>query len=180
MNDAASLESTETLRSGLKVTVRPLRASDRDSIAQSVEQLDPQSIYTRLFSLRKLTPAGLDRIMTVDPAHEVALVVTRGTPPAETVIAGCRLIDLPPEGGRRSAEVAFTVEEDYQGQGIAGRLLGHLIRIARARGLDALEADVLTQNASMLHVFERSGLPMRTRHEGMSLHLTLALREGAA
>ena len=179
MNDAAAFESTETLKSGLVVTVRPLRASDREPIARSVEQLDPESIYTRLFSLRKLTPAGLDRIMNVDPKSEVALVVTRGTPPDETVIAGCRLIELPSEGGRRSAEIAFTVEEDYQGQGIAGRLLGHLVRIARDRGLDALEADVLTQNASMLRVFERSGLPMRTRHEGTSIHLSLALRDGA-
>ena len=32
------------------------------------------------------------------------------------------------------AEIAFLVEEDYQGQGIARCLLDHLVRIACARG----------------------------------------------
>jgi RimJ/RimL family protein N-acetyltransferase len=178
MPDTTALPATETLKNGLVVTIRALRDSDRDAIVHAVEALDRETIYTRLFGYRpKLSEAGLARIMTVDPAHEVALVVTLGTP--ETLIAGCRMIDLPSEGRRRAAEVAFTVEEDYQGQGIAGRLLGHLIRIARERGLDDLEADVLSHNASMLRVFERSGLPVHTRREGESVHLRLDLGGGA-
>ena len=101
-----------------------------------------------------------------------------GTPPEHQVIGSCRLIELEPEKGRRSAEVAFTVEEDYQGQGIAGRLLGHLIEMARTRDIDELEADVLTANRSMLRVFERSGLPTRSRREGSSVHLSLSLNQG--
>jgi RimJ/RimL family protein N-acetyltransferase len=168
-------ESGETLKNGLQVTVRPLRAADREAVARAVQGLDPQSIYTRLFGYRKFSETSLNRIMNVDPAHEVALVVTVGEPPGATVIAGCRLIELPTQDGRRAAEVAFTVEEDFQGQGIASRLLAHLLRIARARGLHDLVADVLVQNASMLRVFERTGLPMRTQREGESVHLTLAL-----
>ena len=85
-------------------------------------------------------------------------------------------MQLAPRNGVRSAEVAFTVEEDYHGQGIAGHLLGHLIAIARARDLDALEAEVLAGNRSMFRVFERTGLPIHTRHDGTSVHLRIALR----
>jgi hypothetical protein len=57
-------------------------------------------------------------------------------------------------------QVAFTVEEDYQGLGIASRLLEHLVRIARDRGIAEFVAEVLPRNTAMLRVFTRSGLPM--------------------
>ena len=71
--------------------------------------------------------------------------------------------------------MAFTVEEDYQGLGIASLLFGHLVRIARAQGLSRLEADVLAVNQSMLKVFRRSGLPMYQRAEGETVHIAFAL-----
>ena len=37
------------------------------------------------------------------------------------------------EDGSRSAEIAFTIEEDYQGQGVAGKLLELAAALARAR-----------------------------------------------
>ena len=124
MNNATTFETAATLRDGLAVTIRHLRPEDRDAIARAAAGLDAETIYTRLFSYRPVTAAAIDRIMNVDPAREVSLVVVIGTPPEHQVIGSCRLIELEPEKGRRSAEVAFTVEEDYQGQGIAGRLLG--------------------------------------------------------
>ena len=75
----------------------------------------------------------------------------------------------------RSAEVAFVVEEDYQGRGIASRLLAHLAALARSQSLTRFEADVLSQNSSMLAVFKRCGFPMRQRRDGGVIHLTLEL-----
>jgi len=174
--DPDGFTSAETLKNGLAVTIRHLRPDDRDRVARAVGQLDPQSIYTRLFSHRKaLTEAGLNRIMSVDPASEIALVVTTGAGADETLIASGRAIAS--AGGRegRVAEVAFVVEEDFHGLGIAGRLLAHLAAIARGRGLVALEADVLAENKAMLAVFAKSGLPMRKRQDSGVVHVTLAL-----
>jgi GNAT superfamily N-acetyltransferase len=167
---------SETLRNGLAVEVRALRADDREKIAKAVRGLDRESIYTRLFSYRKeLTEAGLDRIMHFDPDSEVALVVTIGSGTDEVVIGSGRYIVGPGEQGARSAEVAFMVEEDYHGLGIAGRLLRHLAGIARERGIGSFEAAVLPENKAMLAVFARSGLPVRRRNEGGEVHVTLAL-----
>ena len=169
----------ETLRSGLAVTIRELRAEDRERIAKAVRQLDRESIYTRFFSYRsELTEAGLDRIMRVDPAVDVALVVTIGSGADEIIIASGRWVGATGQDGERTAEVAFMVEEDYHGQGIASRLLRHLVELARDRGIATFEADVLAQNKSMLGVFARSGLPMRKRHDGGTVHVTLSLRDG--
>src|SRR4249919_1042104 len=96
----------ETLRNGLAVTIRPLRADDRERMARAVRQLDPESVYTRLFSYRKeLTEAGLDRIMRVDPEHEVALVVTTGVGNDEVVIGSGRYVVSRTDGEVRTAEV---------------------------------------------------------------------------
>jgi GNAT superfamily N-acetyltransferase len=77
--------------------------------------------------------------------------------------------------GARVAEVAFTIEEDYQRQGLASKLLAALADLARRHGIVRLEADVLSGNAAMLTVFQRSGLPMRRRSEGGVVHLTMDL-----
>jgi len=175
MTDPRAFACKEMLRNGLGVTVRHLMAHDRDRIAKAVRQLERESIYTRLFSYRnELTEAGLDRIMRVDPEREVALVVTTGTGDGEIVIGAGRYF-ASSVSGERTAEVAFVVEEDYQGLGIAGLLLGHLVSLARAQGIAALEADVLAENKSMLAVFARSGLPTTTRRDGNTTHLRLAL-----
>jgi RimJ/RimL family protein N-acetyltransferase len=53
------------------------------------------------------------------------------------------------------AELAFVVDENYQGIGIATFLCRMLSRLARERQLRGFTADVLSQNKSMLRVFEK-------------------------
>lgn len=172
---------SETLRNGLVVTIRALHTDDRERIATAVRQLDRESIYTRLFSYRtELTEAGLDRIMRFDPEREVVLVVTLGSGPDEVIVGSGRYVVAGADGGPRTAEVAFMVEEDYQGLGIAGRVLMHLAGIGRAKGVASFEAEILAENNAMLAVFARSGLPMTKRREGGVVHVSLSLRDGAA
>ena len=84
-------------------------------------------------------------------------------------------------GGDRIAVVRarFPIRE-YQGRGIASRVLRHLAIIARARGISTFEADVLADNKAMQAVFGRCGWPLRSRREGDTVHLQLTLPEGAA
>ncbi len=172
--DAEVFVRRETLKSGLGVTIRSMRPDDRQRIAAAFRLLDRESIYTRLFSYRsELSEADLDRVMKVDPAREVALLVTIGEGDHEVVIGSGRCVA---SGAPGTAEVAFLVEEDFHGLGIASRLLAQLAEIARARGIATLEADVLADNAAMLSVFARSRLPMKQRRDGGVMHITLDLK----
>jgi RimJ/RimL family protein N-acetyltransferase len=165
----------DTLRNGVAVTIRALRPDDRERVATAVRQLDRESVYRRLFSYRKeLTDAGLDRIMAFDPERDVVLVVTTGAGGDEVVIGSGRYIAA--DGNESVAEIAFVVDEAFRGLGVASRLLRHLVGFARDHGIVALEADVLAGNKAMLDVLSRSGLPMRTRPEGGTVHVTLSLR----
>jgi len=73
--------------------------------------------------------------------------------------------------------VAFMVEEDYQGLGIASRLLRHLVQIGRQQNVSRFLADVLSGNQAMLRVFAGSGLPMKQQREGSEVQVTLFLDE---
>ncbi len=170
-----------TLRNGVEATIRLLRPDDRGRMAAAVRGLGAETIYTRLFSHRtELTEAGLDRIMRFDPDREAVLVVTIDTGGGEAIIGAGRYVLASTRPAAVSAEIAFTVEEDYHGQGVAGRLLQTLAAVARERGIGRFEADVLSGNPSMLRVFERSGLPMRRRAEGGVVHVELDLAPEAA
>ena len=176
MTDPRAYAGLEVLKDGRTVTVRALRESDREKIATAVRRLDRESIYLRLFSYRNdLTEAGLDRLMQFDPKREVSLLVTIGKNADERVIGSGRYVLLDTPSARRTAEVAFVVDGDFRGQGIASRLLRHLAVVARDNGIEVFEADVLATNGPMLGVFARTGWEMQSRRDGGSVHVTLEL-----
>jgi len=108
--------------------------------------------------------------MTFDPQREIVLLATVGAGD-ETVIGSGRYIVTQPG----SAEIAFVVEEDYHGRGIASRLLRHLATIAGDQGITTFEADVIAGNKPMQAVFERTGWPLRKQREGDSVHVNMTL-----
>ena len=165
-----------TLRNGTRVRVRVARPDDRGRIVAAFNALEPDSVYTRFFSMRKeLTAAELHRITSTDFTHFAALlaVVDRGA--GEIVIGGASYTALPTASDTRAAEVAFTIEEDYQGQGLAGQLFALLTGIARQHGIQRFEAEVLAGNAPMLKVFERSGLPLTKARDAGVTHVVMDL-----
>jgi len=175
-SDPRDFHLTATLRNGAAVTIRHVRPNDRDRLAQAFRKLDRESVYTRFFRyVTEPTEEQLKRATETDPARHVALVVTTGTGAGEAIVASGRYIAAAPTGGKRTAEVAFVVEEDYQGFGIAGRLLAALAEIGRSQGISGFGAEVLAGNASMLRVFARSGIPMKQRREGDVVHIELSL-----
>ena len=179
--DDTQFSQTATLRNGTPVTIRAVRPDDRERLIAAFKELDPSTVYTRFFAFVKEIPAAsLKLVNEVDFDHVGALVVTIGSGHDEVVIGGASYVCASPTDGGKSAEVAFTVEEDYQGQGLASRLLALLVPIARRHGVTRFEADVLSGNSPMLAVFQRSGLPLRKRSESGVVHLTmdLAPREG--
>jgi RimJ/RimL family protein N-acetyltransferase len=176
VTDPRDYQVTSELRNGTAVTIRHVRADDRDRMARAFRNLERDTVYTRFFRyVSDVTEAQLTRATQTDPDREVALVVTTGVGAEESIIAGGRYISSKTAEGKRIAEVAFIVEEDFQGLGIATRLLRHLAEIARQQQVVSFEAEVLAENAAMLRAFARSGLTMKQRREGDVVHVELSL-----
>jgi RimJ/RimL family protein N-acetyltransferase len=60
-----------------------------------------------------------------------------------------------------TAEVAFAIRDQYQGQGIGTEMLSYLTYLARRHGLLGFIAEVLIENKPMLRVFEKMGFDMK-------------------
>jgi GNAT superfamily N-acetyltransferase len=178
-NDLRDYSATHVLPNGTTILIRTVRPDDKPRFQAAFANLERDSIYRRFLGHKKeLTSADLEHATEVDFDRVVALVATVGSGDAEAIIAGARYVSDPGPAPHCNAEIAFLVEEDYQGQGIAGCLLNHLVRIACAKGLSQLYADVLANNRLMLTVFEHSGLPMRRTQVQDVIHVTLSLERG--
>jgi len=155
------------------ITIRAVRPDDRERIVKAFRGLDPETIRKRFFGPKKaLSDEELRRLTESDGVRDVVLVATVASVDQEVIVGLGRYAR-----NGTSAEIAFTVEEDYQRRGIASELLRQLTEIARRSGVLRFEADVLPDNAPMLKVFRRSGLPMKKTQADGIVHLTLSLDE---
>jgi L-amino acid N-acyltransferase YncA len=160
------------------VRIRGVRADDKKRISEAFRNLENESIYKRFFQYKKaLSDEELKAATEVDFENVVALMVTVGEQETETIIGAARYVAFDAAGAQRSAEVAFVVEEDYQGLGIASITLRHLAGIAVDKGIAQFHAEVLQENRGMLAVFKRSGFPMKQESAEGVVHVTMSLRE---
>jgi len=174
--DARNYEAKATLKDGRGVIIRGIRPDDKAMIKAAFQHLSSQSIYQRFFSTKStLTEAELKWGAEVDFEKTVALVVELDEGPQLAIIGGGRYIEYDGEDAVRTAEIAFTVEDEFQGKGIGKLFMKHLTFIARAKGVTRFEAFVLTMNKGMLRVFSSSGLPMKTENLGSEIRVVLSL-----
>jgi RimJ/RimL family protein N-acetyltransferase len=170
-----------SLKNGTPVLIRPIRPDDRERVIRAFHKLEPESVYTRFFSPRKeLSAADLARIDASDFANALILVATIGQGADEIIIGSGAYTVVDRPGHPLTAEVSFTIEEDYHGQGLATRLMAVLTEIARERGIRTFEAEVLASNAAMLGVFRNSNLPMRRRLEDGVVFVAMDIPESEA
>ncbi|MCL4798076.1 MAG: GNAT family N-acetyltransferase [Burkholderiales bacterium] len=171
--DASLYSVVETLRNGREIQIRALEPADRAGLLEAVAGMSPEARYRRFFApKRDFTEKEIDYYLNVDFVEHVALVAVLDG----AIVGGGRYIVSAP--GR--AEVAFSVDDARRSQGIGSALMRHLVFIAREAGIRELIAEVLPDNASMLKVFERSGLAMTARRDAGVVHVTLDLtRRGA-
>jgi RimJ/RimL family protein N-acetyltransferase len=163
---------SEILRDGSRLEVRALKPEDRDGLVAAAGRSSGETLALRFFSPKRgFTEKEIQFYTNVDFVSHVALVAVVEQAGKPLIVGGGRYIVAQP--GR--AEIAFTVEDAHQGRGIVSLLLRHLTKIARAAGLTELFAEVLPDNAPMLKVFERSGLPMTRKRERDAVHVALQL-----
>lgn len=166
-------ESTATLKDGSRVLVRPIRPDDEPMMKEMFYSFSERTRYLRFHGPVKYLPhQRLQVFCNVDYQEEMALIGVVGPPGAEEVVAVGRYIL---DAGQRSAEVAFTVRDDWQNKGLGSYLFRKLAEIARERGIDRFRAEVLAENIPMLKVFHQPDCVMSTRTEAGVVHVTIDL-----
>ncbi len=171
--DVAGYSRIETMRNGCCVEIRALCPDDRAALLDAVGRASTQSLYRRFFGVKRhFSEKEVDFFLNVDFNNHVALVAVVDEQGQPRIAGGGRYVVV----GPGTAELAFAVVDQYQGQSIGAALMRHLVAIAKDAELTELVADVLPDNVPMLKVFERSGLPVTKRREAGSVHVTLGLQ----
>ena len=172
MLEPGKYSAIELLRDGRKVEIRALRTEDKADMLAAIDRTGTESRYRRFFGAKRdFSEKEVAFFINIDFTNHVALVAVVEEEGRAVIVAGGRYVTVRPG----VAEVAFTVIDDYQGQGIGAALLRHLVKIARGAGLKEFTAEVLPNNSPMLKVFEKSGLKSSTKREAGAVHVALQL-----
>jgi len=152
-------ESEVVLSDGGTMAVRPIRPDDAERIVRFHDRQSPESIYFRFFSPRpRLSERDLERFTHVDYVDRMAFVGLLGDD-----LVGVARYDR--HRARSDAEVAFFIDDDHHGRGMATVLLEYLAAAAREAGISGFTASVLPQNRKMLGVFTQAGFSATSRFE---------------
>lgn len=173
MLDARTYKVQEVLGNGLRLQIRALRHEDRDALVAAAESASEQLIHRRFFGPRRhFSEQEISYFVDVDFVNHVALVAVADENGQSQIAGGGRYVVVQPG----EAEVAFTVIDRYQGQGIGSVLMKHIGILASDAGLRELIAEVLPENVPMLRVFQNSGFPVVVARdpEVMQIRLRLA------
>lgn len=144
------------LSNGREILLRPIRPADAAPLRAAFDLLTPDEVRQRFLHAMPEMPEELaQRLANPDPRTEFALIAAEPLPPGDALIgAVARLTILP---GTRQAEFRILVSRYVAGMGLGRRLLGRLVRWARAKRLEQIHGDVDDSNQPMLAVAQSLG-----------------------
>jgi acetyltransferase len=154
-------------KDGSQVTIRPIKPEDVRMEQEFVKALSPESRYMRFMNtIREVSPAQLIRLTQIDYDREMAFVATIDEDGMEKELGVVRYATNP-DG--ESCEFAIVVADDWQGKGLARRLMGTLIDTARSGGLRYMHGDFLAENSRMLAFVASLGFVLSAHPEDHGL-----------
>jgi acyl-CoA synthetase (NDP forming)/GNAT superfamily N-acetyltransferase len=160
------------LADGTTITIRPARPDDFAQVKRLHDEMSPDNLYLRFFSLSKNAGEQEARRVTRDGTRHGALLGFLGDD-----LVG--LASYEPAGQPGTAEVAFAVADRMHHRGVATLLLEHLVSLARANGVHTFTAATLPENIAMLRVFADAGLSATRRLDDGVVELTLPIPRSA-
>lgn len=148
--DAEAAGWVEAMRGGGTAWMRLARPEDAEAVTAMHERCSERTIHQRYF--RNITEWREITMRRLTGGHRGASIVVMAED--GTIIGLGNVFPLDDE----SAEIALLIEDSYQGRGLGGRLLDHMIDMVRTLGFHRVVASVLAENHGMITLLDRTGL----------------------
>jgi acetyltransferase len=142
------------------VTIRPIRPEDSGMEQEFIRHLSKESRYFRFMaSIWELSPKKLKYFTEIDYNRHMAFVATIMRDHKEVEIGVARYVFTETPG---SCEFGITVDDAWQGSGVAEMLMISLEDTARECGFKTMEGIVLPSNEKMLKFAQKRGFKIHS------------------
>lgn len=165
--------------SGLVVRVRPERPEDAVHLIRLFGSLSPDSRFLRFSKALQAPDPDLvrreaERLARLEPPVDVAWLAFADLPATpDEPIAAARYVRLPDDP--LSAEVAVSVRDDMQRQGIGSTLLRYMAEHARQHGVQRLVATFRSENRAVWSLLRRTPYRFTWDVDGPEVHAAIEL-----
>ena len=151
--------TSATLADGRQAMIRPMNPSDFEAERAFITALSPRARRYRFQEqISEPSPEMVAKLVAVDHANDEAFVALDGEGPDAQIVGVSRYaVGTDPE----ACEIAVTVLDAWQGQGLGTALLARLIEAARARGLKRMVSLDFAENQEMTHLAHHFGFETR-------------------
>ena len=160
--------SDVVLRDGSTMRFRPPRLVDGPELLAFFHRLSDWSLYLRFHGHPAVDERLVDPVLEPDWFERGALLGMQG----DRIVSLANYVRLRDAG---TAEVAFAVADEFQGRGIATRMLERLAALASRAGIEEFLAEVMPDNGAMLRVFAEAGFETLRATEGGTTEVRLRL-----
>jgi acyl-CoA hydrolase/RimJ/RimL family protein N-acetyltransferase len=172
------VERRVTVKGGETLLLRPIRPTDEPKLVGLFYSMSEDALYKRFMRVvKRVAHEERQYFLDVDYVDNMAIVLETSDPRYEPEIVGIAQYFRDPDTD--FADVGFIVKDTWQGKGLGRILVEEMIRLARVNGIKGLTADVLANNQAMLHLFEQTGLDVRTETESGVVLVEIHFEESA-
>lgn len=167
------LDGPVLLKDGRPAYLRRASADDLPALVSFLQRVSDHSMAYRFFGNIPRGPQVAERLIAPEvQGTGLSLVVTVGEGERAKIVGVGSYERI---GDHPVAEVAFLVEDQFQGRGIGMLLLERLAMGAEDEGLERLEAVVMPENQRMLRIFTDSGYEIDREFEGGDILITFSI-----
>lgn len=155
---------------GVEVTMRPTKPVDERRLQEHYYNLDKDSVVSRFFHEKtRFVRSDVEGLSQIDYTDNLTIIGVIGPFGFGKVIAvGEYLLDEKTQ----LAEVAFSVDKDWQGKGLGQILMKKLSQAAKENGIKGLMAYTVPQNRAMVGLFKTLPYKTTTKFDDDVLFLT--------
>jgi len=166
------------LKDGQGLLFRPAFPNDIPKVQEFMKRVSRESLRMRFMAAVSEVPPNIVKNLCEGDFTESGCLLAITSEGSESKIVG--LGNYIAMGNKKSAEIAFLIEDDYQGKGISTLLLERLAGLAAANGYIEFEAEVLPDNQPMINVFKSSGFEVHKVWHSDTVHVELPTSGAAA
>ena len=160
---------------GKTLTFRPVKLTDERAIQEHYYGLDQSDVISRFFHERKsFVSKQIESTFIIDYHKDLTIVCVDGQQGFEKILAVGEYY-LDPESNL--AEIAFSVDKEWQGKGLSSIVIKKLAEAAKQRGSKGVTAYAAQGNKRMVKLFNTLNYEVKTKASGDMIHLEALFTE---